>query len=346
MRLVKSANFLFSIVKMKLTGHYLPLTVIFNLTNRCNTKCRHCYAGYFSRDTSRELSTQEVKRLIQDLKDNGCLRISFSGGEPLLREDIPELIDYAQALGLSVTLNSNGILVPKYLTVLKKLDSLAISLDGRPEHHDILRGKGTGEKALFAARQATEHGLKVHVNMVLNKHNLGDIDYMLDLAREHGFKVEFNLLISYIFENGVPADEFKPTDEQIRNALRYIIQKKKESAPILFSAAAYESVLGLWKDFSVEQVMEDSSFHKLAWCPAAKLFCLIDSDGTLWACPHLIGKVAAKNALEVGVAEAWKAAKNHPCRGCYQVYHHEFSLLMNLDPRVIRNYFKSVTVKK
>ena len=123
MRLVKSANFLFSIVKMKLTGHYLPLTVIFNLTNRCNTKCRHCYAGYFSRDTSRELSTQEVKRLIQDLKDNGCLRISFSGGEPLLRQDITELIEYAQTLGLSVTLNSNGILVPKYLTALKKLDS-------------------------------------------------------------------------------------------------------------------------------------------------------------------------------------------------------------------------------
>ena len=76
-------------------------------------------------------------------------------------------------------------------------------------------------------------------------------------------------------------------------------------------------------------------------CPAGEFFCLIDADGTLWACPHLLGKIKSKNALDVGVAEAWRVAREHPCRGCYQVYHHEFALLRNLDPRVVWNYFKT-----
>jgi MoaA/NifB/PqqE/SkfB family radical SAM enzyme len=286
------------------------------------------------------MSTRQIKDLISDLRDNGCLRISFSGGEPLLREDIGELIDYARKMGMSVTLNTNGMLVPQYLSALKNLDSLAISLDGRPEHHNILRGEGTGEKAISAIKQAVEAGIRVNVNTVLNKYNLHDIDYMLDLASRHGFKVEFNLAISNIFGQGLTPDEFKPTSEEFRKALKYIIRKKKEGAPVFFSAAAYQSFLDCWADFSIEGIMDAPAAKGMFRCPAGKVFCLIDADGMLWACPHLIGKIAAKNALEAGVASAWRIATRHPCRCCYQIYHHEFSLLMNLDKRVVWNYFK------
>ena len=76
-------------------------------------------------------------------------------------------------------------------------------------------------------------------------------------------------------------------------------------------------------------------------CPAGKLFGLIDADGRFWACPHLIDKVKAKNVLKVGVAEAWKVTRNHPCTGCYQVYHHDFGHLMNLKLPVLINYIKA-----
>lgn len=342
MKIFNSIRFFSQIARMKITGGNLPLTVIFNVTNRCNSRCKHCYLAYFKRDSSNEMSTEEAKALISDLKDNGCLRISFSGGEPLLREDIGELINYVRSMGMSVTLNSNGILVPEHINILKNLDSLAISLDGRPEHHNILRGEGTGEEALLGVKQAAEAGIRVHINMVLNKYNLDDVDYMLDLARQYSSKVEFNLAISNIFGEGISPDEFKPTNEEFRSILKYIIKKKKEGAPILFSAAAYESVLNCWKDFSIEGVMNASHPKVMPKCPAGKLFCLIDADGTLWACPHLIGKINSKNALKVGVAEAWLVATHHPCTGCYQIYHHEFSLLMNLNPKVLWNYFKTV----
>jgi MoaA/NifB/PqqE/SkfB family radical SAM enzyme len=341
MKLLKAAKFFLKIFPLKIFGTKGPLTVIFNVTNRCNSLCKHCYAAYYDRDHTQEMTTAEAKSLIVALRENGCQRISFSGGEPLLREDIGELIDYVNSFGMGSTLNSNGILVPQRLPDIENVDVLAISLDGRPEHHDIFRGEGTAAKALEGLKAAVTAGIRVHTNTVLHKYNLEDIDYMLDLAKQYGFKTEFALPITNIFGEGVSADEIKPTNTALRNALTHIIQKKKKGAPILFSAVAYESVLSCWEDFAVEGVLDTTAPTGMPQCPAGKFFCLIDATGTLWACPHLIGKIESKNALDVGVAEAWRVATEHPCTGCYQVYHHEFSLLMDANPKVLWNYVKT-----
>jgi MoaA/NifB/PqqE/SkfB family radical SAM enzyme len=338
---MKNVKFFAKLSHMKLTGRSFPISVIINVTNRCNSMCKHCYAAYYTMKTSTDMTTAEINKVIKELGENGCQRISFGGGEPLLRNDIEELIDSVISNGMSCTLNSNGILVPKKIDILRNLDALAISLDGRPENHDAFRGTGTGDRALAAITAAVEAGIRIHTNTVLHKYNLGDVDYILDLAGKYGFKAEFNLVITNIFGDGASPEDVKPTTEEFRNVLRYIIKRKKEGAPILFSAAAYESVLNCWKDFGVEGIMNESPPAGMPECPAGKFYCLIAADGTLWACPHLIGKIEAKNVLEVGVAEAWRIATSHPCTGCYQVYHHEFSRLMNLDPRVIWNYFKS-----
>jgi len=345
MALLKSFRFFLRLVWAKLSRSNSPLTVIINLTNRCNSRCRHCYAEYYNREDENELPAAKIKEIILALRKNGCQRISFGGGEPLLRKDIGELIEFVNALGMYSTLNSNGILVPRFLSELEtpgaRPDSLAISLDGRPEHHDRLRGTGTAQKALEGIIAARKAGIRVHSNTVLNKYNLGDIDYLLDLARQHDFKTEFSLVISNIFGSGLPSDEFKPSTEEFKNALRHIIKRKKEGAPILTSAKAFESVLNCWEDFSVEGIMDAPPPEGMPECPAGKFFGIIDPDGTLWACPHLIGKIKADNVLKVGVAQAWQTASRHPCKACYQIYHHEFGLLMDLHPAVIWNYVKS-----
>ncbi|HNV85639.1 MAG TPA: radical SAM protein [Candidatus Omnitrophota bacterium] len=345
MAILKSCRFFFGLLRSKLLRKNVPLTVIINLTNRCNSRCRHCYAEYYNRSGENELSTEKVKEIILALRQNGCQRISFGGGEPLLRKDIGELIAFVNSLGMYSTLNSNGILIPQFLSELKtarsRPDSLAVSLDGRPEHHDRLRGAGTAAKALNGIIAARKAGIRVHSNTVLSKHNLNDIDYLLDLARRYGFKTEFSLVISNIFGNSLPEDEFKPSTEEFRNALLHIIRRKKEGAPILTSAKAFQSVLNCWKDFSIEGVVNAPPPEGMPGCPAGKFFGIIDPDGTLWACPHLIGKIDADNVLETGVARAWQTASRHPCKACYQIYHHEFGLLMDLNPAVIWNYVKS-----
>lgn len=335
-------NFWFfaKLILLKLTGKTTPLTVIFNLTNHCNLRCKHCYAAYYTRGDENEMTTQQIKKVLDGLKKIGCLRINFCGGEPLLRRDLGELIDYAKSKGLSVDVTSNGVLVPAKVEVLKKIKCLTLSLDGRSAHHDILRGKGSAAKAVAAIKATKQAGIEVRVNMVVHKYNLKDLDYMINLAKKMDFKLHISLAINNIFGDKSSL-QIKPTDKQFRQVLQYIIKKKKEGAPILFSQAAYESVLK-WPDFNLEGVMKLPPPKGMPTCPAGKLFGLIDADGRFWACPHLIDKVKAKNVLKAGVAEAWKQTNNHPCTGCYQVYHHDFGHLLDLNPRVIFNYISSV----
>lgn len=334
--------FFYRLVLHKLTGKTFPLTVIFNVTNRCNLHCKHCYASYYKRAAD-EMSTDQIKMLVNDLKENGCLRINFCGGEPLLRADIKELIGCAKSIGLSVDLTSNGVLVPKRINDIKDIKCLTISLDGKPEHHDLLRGKGSHERAIIGIKAAKKAGIEVRVNMVLHKFNLNDIEYMTKLAKKMGFKIHISLAISNI-SGEKPVIDIKPTNEQFRKALRYIINEKKKGAPIFFSEMAYKSVLQ-WPDFKVEGVMNAPVPKGMPTCPAGKMFGLIDADGRLWACPHLIDKTKAKNALKVGVSESWKTASHHNCVGCYQVYHHDFGHLISLKLPVLWNYAKAAIGK-
>lgn len=335
-------NFLFfyKLIWLKATGKTSPLTVIFNVTNRCNLRCKHCYAAYYDRSPKNEMTADEIKKLILDLKKNGCLRINFAGGEPLLRPDIGKLVNFVKSQGLGVDLTSNGILVPVRLDDIKNINCLTVSLDGRPENHDILRGKGSAEKALSGIKAALLAGIDVRVNMVVHKYNLGDINYMVNLAKKLGIKLHISLAISNIFEDK-PIFEIKPTNDQYRKVLRQIISLKKKGAPIFFSAESYQSVLDCWKDFNIEGVIGAPAPPGMPPCPAGKMFGLMDADGRFWACPHLIDKVKAKNALKVGVAKAWEQTKDNPCTGCYQVYHHEYGLLANLKLPVLWNYIKA-----
>lgn len=323
----------------KVTKKTIPLTVIFNVTNRCNLRCKHCYAGYFRRSIKDEMSTEQIKEAISGLKKIGCQRINFCGGEPLLRPDIEELIGFTKELGLSVDLTSNGILVPQKLDKIKKIKCLTISLDGKSQHHDILRGKGSAQKALKAIKAAKSRDIEVRVNMVIHKYNLNDLDYMLGLAKKFGFKLHVSLAINNIFGDKAPL-QIKPTDAQFRKVLKLIINKKRQHEPILFSQTAYESVLQ-WPDFNIEGTINTPAPAGMPPCPAGKIFGLVDADGRFWACPHLIDKVKAKSIIKDGVVKAWEQTNHHPCTGCYQVYHHDFGHLMQLNWPVILNYVKA-----
>lgn len=309
---------------MKLSGRRYPLTVIFNLTNRCNQKCAHCYASYYKKGSKNELTTKEVKKIILDLRKEGCLRISFSGGEPLLRFDLGEIIEFTKNLGLMVTVNTNGILISKKIKDLKNVDWLAVSLDGKEENHEYLRGKSSFKKTISGIKEAIDAKIPVVVNMVINKKNQNDIDWMIELAKKTGFKIQFSLMINKL--ESKTKSEFSLSEVEIKKVLQKIIQEKKKGAPILYSMFAYESVLKSLPDF------------KLPKCPAGRMFGLIEADGAFWPCPHLIDKVNRRDVLAENFSKIWKDADRFSCSGCYQIYHHEFGLLMRLKPEVVVNY--------
>ena len=118
--------------------------VVWNMTARCNLECRHCYIESSPAATSRELSTDEARALIDDLAALGAPVVLFSGGEPLLRDDVYDLAAYASARGLRPSLSTNGTLItPEVAARLKDAGFayVGVSLDGAEATHDYFRNR-------------------------------------------------------------------------------------------------------------------------------------------------------------------------------------------------------------
>ncbi|MFH1305593.1 MAG: radical SAM protein, partial [Candidatus Omnitrophota bacterium] len=136
-----------NILKCKLTGVYKPLVVLLFMTDRCNLRCKYC-EGDWSGRRIKDFTTDEILRIIDECKELGAYHFIIHGGEILLRNDIGRIIDYMKGKDLYVNLITNGILLPKWINEIKKVDSLCISLDGREENHDFVRGKGSYSAAM------------------------------------------------------------------------------------------------------------------------------------------------------------------------------------------------------
>jgi len=162
--------------------------VVWNVGRRCNLRCVHCYSGSADRNYEGELSTAEGKALIEDLADFGVPVILFSGGEPLMRPDILELIASARRRGVRSVLSTNGTLITQELArELKSLDLsyVGISLDGLERTHDRFRGlKGAFGRAMAGLQACQEAGIKVGLRFTINRRNSQDIPGIFSLLRE------------------------------------------------------------------------------------------------------------------------------------------------------------------
>ena len=162
--------------------------VVWNATRRCNLKCVHCYAHAKDKEFSDELSTAEGRAVIDDLADFGVPVILFSGGEPLVRKDLPELAEYAVKKGMRAVISTNGTLITANMArTLKKigLSYVGISLDGMEDINDRFRGvKGAFKSALKGIENCQAAGIKVGLRFTVNKFNVDEIPAIFDLLEE------------------------------------------------------------------------------------------------------------------------------------------------------------------
>lgn len=162
--------------------------VVWNVTRACNLKCVHCYAHATGGAASDELSHKEGLRLIDDLADFGVPVLLFSGGEPLVRKDLPDLAAYAVNKGMRAVISTNGTLIDRPTAqVLKRigLSYVGISLDGLKAVNDRFRGvPGAFDKAVTAIRNCREAGIKVGLRFTMNKRNVQEIPGIFDLLEE------------------------------------------------------------------------------------------------------------------------------------------------------------------
>jgi len=159
--------------------------VIWNLIRRCNLTCRHCYATSADIDFKGELTTQEVRRVMADLRRFGVPVLILSGGEPLMRPDIFNLAQHAKALGFYVALSTNGTLIDE--SNLPRIrdagfDYLGISIDGLEESHDRFRRRpGAFRESLRGIRLCRDAGIRVGLRFTLTRDNALDLPGLLQL---------------------------------------------------------------------------------------------------------------------------------------------------------------------
>ncbi len=163
--------------------------VVWNVTRRCNLKCLHCYAQATAGPAPDELSHQAALDLLRDLKDFGAPVVLFSGGEPLLRPDLLELVDRAVAHGMRAVISTNGTLISRDLAWRLKdlgLSYVGISLDGTAAVHDRFRGEpGSFAAAMTGVRHCAEVGLKVGLRFTVSRLNYREVPAIFDLVEEY-----------------------------------------------------------------------------------------------------------------------------------------------------------------
>ncbi|MEK7821377.1 MAG: radical SAM protein, partial [Pseudomonadota bacterium] len=164
--------------------------VIWNLIRRCNLTCKHCYSLSADTDFKGELSTDEVFRVLEDLRAFRVPALILSGGEPLLRPDIFDISRRAKEMGFFTALSSNGTLIgPANIDAIASAGYgyVGISLDGIGATHDRFRRKeGAFDASLAAVRLCRERGLKVGVRFTMTMDNAHELPRMLDLIAREG----------------------------------------------------------------------------------------------------------------------------------------------------------------
>lgn len=166
----------------------VPCSVRLELTRACNLRCPYCIADA-SQQPAAELNTAQWLKLFTRLHELQVLRVSLSGGEPLIRPDALELIEALARREFSVSLLSNGTLVTR--DVAKRLRALGVSsvwlsFDGLRECHDAVRGTGAFERALIGLRHVLAQGLDLGVNVVPMRHTVNSLGGLVDLLVAEG----------------------------------------------------------------------------------------------------------------------------------------------------------------
>ncbi|UCB61276.1 MAG: radical SAM protein, partial [Candidatus Bathyarchaeota archaeon] len=206
-----------------------PLRMDLELNIRCQNNCIHCYAG--GPHSTSELTTQQWKEVIGKLKQIGIFIATFTGGEPTLREDLPELLQYAQDSGIVTGLITNGrrLKDKKYLGMLEKagLDFTQITLEShKAAVHDRITGtKGSWKETVQGIKNAVDTQVYVTTNTTLNKHNAADFLDTIDFLKKLGVAAFGCNSLIFSGKAVEVSDEFALTPGTLKDLLPKIKEK-------------------------------------------------------------------------------------------------------------------------
>ncbi len=166
-----------------------PRSLDLSITNHCNLRCAHCFHFTSAGDVGQDLPKEEWLKFFKELNHCKVMSLCISGGEPFLREDLPELIEGIVKNRMRFDILSNGTLITdkmaRFLASTRRCNRVQISIDGsNPITHDALRGKGNFSKALKGIECLRKRNVSVPIRVTINKNNINDLEEIARLLLE------------------------------------------------------------------------------------------------------------------------------------------------------------------
>ena len=293
-----------------------PIHPVWEVTSACNLNCKHCHASG-GRPTIGELTTEEGKNLIRQIAAiNEFRMLVLSGGEPLVRPDIIELISHASALGLEISVATNATLItPEMASRLKRAGAvnMAIGLDGASEKtHDTIRStRGSFKQTMRGIESTKDAGLALQINITMMKHNYHEIPALLDMAHELG--ADIVLLYNLVPEGRGRDGEIELSRDQFKDIIEFVSKKQRSIVPIVEPTCSPQ----YWA-FLMSKLNGNGNGHgerkpgrlaTLAFkgCAAGNGICYVKPDGEVWPCPFV--QVSGGNIRNVPLKEIWESSE-------------------------------------
>ena len=289
-----------SIIRAYVLRRKVPRLVVFNVTGRCGGTCEYCGA----RDSGeKEMTTTQILSIIDDLSDMGCGAIAFTGGDPLMRDDIGSIVDYARVKGIKTCICSDGSNVEKKREVIKNSGFLQLSFDGPEEIHDKSKYSGAYEKFVRAREIAIEEAITFFTLTVLTKINIEHIDFILSEAEKYGNYAYFQPLSRTYFYDDVTPSNLKYTSDELERAVLRLIKAKK---------GAYKNHIG-----DSVAVLKHYINHEQGYrCYAGRFFAYIHNNGDVYPCWTPPPSMEPVNCIDKGFRKAFQEIPEFQCDSC------------------------------
>ena len=279
----------------------VPERLIVELTTACNLRCKTCYISA-AKAHDRELTTREVKNLLEEASGHGTKTAAFLGGEPFLRPDLSELVESALALFAEVQVSTNGTIAnEEFFRRFSGSPRLVVqvSMDGPdPDSNDAIRGKGSHAKAMSFLDLAGEHGIRTSVSGVLNKYNYSLVGRVCDLAFQKGcFLAIFHKV--HVFGRAEDFPQIIPDASELRHGMGLLLNKFRQ----------YEQPGKMIVDFPHNRCFRGDRALDACFpgCHFGRAFAYVTSVGNLVCCSHLQeGEFNYGNVRDRGLIELWQ----------------------------------------
>ena len=263
-----------------------------NLTRRCNLACDHCYmdAETRGRGGDNELNTDEVRGLLDQIASRGTdTMVVLTGGEPLLRRDLEELVAHGSGLGLSMVVGTNGVLLDDgRVQALKAAGTLGmgISLDSLdPAYHDRFRGcAGSWEKTLAGMDACRRRSLPFQVHFSVTDANADEVPAMIDFARASGAHV-LNIFFLVCTGRGESMSDISPA--RYEQVLRQLVAAQSQSRDLIIRARCAPHFKRVAYQQDPESRLTRAQGYEGGGCLAGIHYCRVTPEGGVTACPYI-----------------------------------------------------------